>query len=69
MYFSGEGVRYYVQAYLWVDLAASRFPPSAKKDRDEAAHDRDIVASKMTSAQIAEAQKLAREWKPNEPSR
>ena len=25
---------------------------------------RDFVASKMTSAQIAEAQKLAREWKP-----
>ena len=70
MYFSGEGVpQDYVQAYLWVDLAASRFPPSAKKDRDEAAHNRDIVASKMTSAQIAEAQKLARKWKPNEPSR
>ena len=65
MYFSGEGVpQDYVQAYLWVDLAASRFPPSAKKDRDEAAHNRDIVASKMTSAQIAEAQKLARGWKP-----
>ena len=64
MYFSGEGVpQDYVQAYLWVDLAASRFPPSAKKDR-EAAHNREIVASKMTSAQIAEAQKLAREWKP-----
>jgi hypothetical protein len=25
---------------------------------------RDNVAQKMTSAQIAEAQKLAREWKP-----
>jgi hypothetical protein len=26
---------------------------------------RDLVAAKMTPAQIAEAQKLAREWKPN----
>ncbi len=25
---------------------------------------RDIVAAKMTPAQIAEAQKLAREWRP-----
>jgi hypothetical protein len=29
-----------------------------------AAEDRDMVAAKMTPAQIAEAQKLAREWKP-----
>jgi TPR repeat protein len=65
MYFSGEGVpQDYIQAHMWVNLAASRFPLSAKKDRDEAAHNRDIVASKMTPAQIAEAEKLAREWKP-----
>ncbi len=29
-----------------------------------AAKNRDNVAERMTSAQIAEAQKLAREWKP-----
>ncbi len=65
MYASGEGVpQDYVQAYLWANLAASRFPSSAKEDRDQAAHNRDIVASKMTPAQIAEAEELAREWKP-----
>jgi uncharacterized protein len=65
LYYSGQGVpQDYVQAHMWVDLAASRFPPSAIEDRDQAAHNRDIVASKMTPAQIAEAQKLAREWKP-----
>jgi uncharacterized protein len=70
MYYSGQGVRQdYVQAYLWVDLAASRFPPSAIDDRKGAAHNRDIVASKMTAEQLAEAQKLAREWKPKGPAR
>lgn len=65
MYYSGQGVpQDYVQAHMWVDLAASRFPPSAKEDRDQASHHRDIVASKMTPEQIAEAQRLAREWKP-----
>jgi len=70
MYYSGQGVpQDYVQAYMWVDLAASRFPPSAIEDRDQAAHNRDIVASKMTPEQLAEAQKLAREWKPKLPAR
>jgi uncharacterized protein len=64
MYYSGQGVpQDYVQAHLWVNLAASRFPPSATEDRDQAAHNRDVVASKMTPGQIAEAKRLAREWK------
>ena len=65
MYFSGEGApQDYVQAYMWVTLAASRFPPSAKQDREQAARNRDMVASKMTPSQIAEAQKLAEAWRP-----
>jgi hypothetical protein len=35
-----------------------------KKDRDEYFQKRDTIATKMTPAQILEAQKLAREWKP-----
>ena len=35
-----------------------------RQSRDSAVRNRDIVAAKMTPAQIAEAQKLAREWKP-----
>ncbi len=63
MYGYGEGVpQDYAQAYMWYDLAASRFPPG--EGRDIAVKNRDIVAAKMTQAQIAEAQKLAREWKP-----
>jgi len=52
MYFDGNGVpQDYVQAHKWFDLAGSRLY-------------RDTLAAKMTPAQIAEAQKLAREWKP-----
>ena len=51
-----------VQAFMWFSLAASRFPPG--RDRDRAAHGRDTLADLMTPAQVAEAQRLAREWQP-----
>ena len=57
-YALGEGVRQdFVQAYLWFSLAAVHGEPAILKFRD-------MVARKMTPAQIAEAEKLAREWKP-----
>ena len=63
MYGKGQGVpQDDAQAHMWFDLAASRFPPGEK--RDKAVKNRNIVANKMTPAPIAEAQKLAREWKP-----
>ncbi len=63
MYDNGEGVpQDYAQAHKWYNLAASRFPPG--EDRDRAVKDSNIVAICMTPAQISEAQKLAREWKP-----
>ncbi len=63
MYESGRDVPHdHVQAHTWFNLAASSFPPG--NDRDEAVEHRDIVAATMTPAQISEAQKLAREWKP-----
>ncbi len=59
----GRGVpQDYLRAYAWYDLAASSFPPG--KDRDKAVEHRDIVAATMNPAQISEAQKLAREWRP-----
>ncbi len=63
MYRIGQGVpQDYAQAHMWYNLAASRFPPG--ENRDKAVKSRDIVAKRMTPAQISEAQKLAREWKP-----
>ncbi len=51
----------HVQAYMWLSLGASRFPASSKYYHSS---DLDHVAAKMTSAEIAEAQRLAAEWKP-----
>ncbi len=63
MYSKGRAVpQDYAQAHMWYSLAVSRYPPS--KDRDKAVFNRNIITAKMTPAQIAEAQKLAREWKP-----
>ncbi len=63
MYANGRGVSQdHVQAHMWFDLAVSRFPPG--EFRDIAVKSRDSVAKWMTPAQISEAQKLAREWKP-----
>jgi uncharacterized protein len=56
-YARGQGVpQDYVAAYMWLDLAA--------KGDQLAIGNRDAVARRMTPAQIAEAQKLAHEWKP-----
>ncbi len=63
MYREGQVVpQDYAQAHRWYNLAASRFPPG--EERDKAVKNRDHVAKRMTPAQIAEAQKLAREWRP-----
>ncbi len=63
MYGKGQGVpQDYTQAHMWYNLAASRSPPG--ETRDIAVKNRDNLATWMTPAQISEAQKLAREWKP-----
>ncbi len=60
MYFMGTGVpQDYVLAHMWFNLSAAR---GGSRER------RDSVLHLMTSAQIAEAQKLAREWKPTTQS-
>lgn len=60
MYARGQGVsRDFIQAHMWYDLAVAN---GAWK----AAEARDALAQQMPPPQIAEAQKLAREWKPKE---
>ena len=62
MYERNKGVpQDYIEAHKWYNLAASHFPGD---DQKLAQKNRDIVEKKMTPAQVAEAQKLAREWKP-----
>jgi TPR repeat protein len=62
MYHNGQGVpQDYVQALKCFNLAAAT---STKPDLHHlAVQSRDKVAARMTAAQIAEAQKRAREWK------
>ena len=58
MYFEGRGVpQDYQGALRWYLLAATQGNAEAVQCRDE-------VAEKMTPVQIAEAQRLAREWEP-----
>lgn len=62
MYASGHGVpQDYVQAHMWLNLAASGVGGEDQKKFSDA---RDELAGKMTTQQIAEAQRLAPEWKP-----
>ena len=58
MYDDGQGVPHdFVQAHKWYNLAATNGDKPAAELRD-------ALAKQMTPVQIAEAQQLAREWKP-----
>ena len=58
MYENGFGVqRDYVQAHMWYNLSATQGWAVAADARNK-------LERAMTPAQIAEAQGLAREWKP-----
>ncbi len=57
MYGSGQGVpQDDVQAHMWANLAAAQGDETARKAVD-------MLAEKMTPPQLADAQRLAREWK------
>ena len=59
-YYYGNGVpQDYPRAYYWLDFAAF-YCGSGEKYTSA----RDEVAARMTPQQVAEAQRLAREWKP-----
>lgn len=58
IYAQGRGMlQDFIQAHMWYNL-------SAAQGEQRAAEARDALAKQMTPAQIAEAQRLAREWKP-----
>lgn len=62
LYENGRGVpQDYVQAHMWYNLAAAGFD-WRDESRRRAFERRDGVALRMTSQQIVEAQRLAREW-------
>jgi uncharacterized protein len=59
----------YVQGYLWLNLAAAQDEAAglSAEQRKLVVRNRDLVAKLMTPDQLAEAQRLAREWKPASP--
>jgi nucleoid DNA-binding protein len=58
MYTKGDGVpQDLIQAHLWFDLAAAQGNSKAQTARDK-------IAAELTPSQIAEAQRLAKEWRP-----
>ena len=62
MYANGQGMpQNVVRALMWFYLSAAQGNQNAVKSRD-------IFTGHMTPAQITEAQKLAREWKPTTQS-
>jgi TPR repeat protein len=62
MYANSHGVpRDHVRAHMWFNIAAGASDASI---RDLSVKWRDLVATRMTPAQIAEAQRIASEWKP-----
>jgi TPR repeat protein len=58
LYASGQGVKQdYVQAYMWAELAGKQGDAASLKLKDK-------LEKSLTPAQLAEAQQLARAWKP-----
>ena len=56
IYANGQGIlQDYTLAHMWFNLAGAGGNKKASENRD-------LVATQMTPAQIAEAQRLAREW-------
>jgi len=63
MYLDGFGeTKDYVKAHKWSNIAAFYLQPGDYKKL--AQKNRNIAEERMTPAQVAEAQKLASEWKP-----
>jgi len=56
MYFKGTGVpQNYIEAHKWYNIAGANGEDSGRKNRD-------IIEKRMTPEQVAEAQRLAKEW-------
>lgn len=62
LYHSGKGLPHDdVQSEMWFIISAGHAPAD---DRDTIVEMRESIAHRLTAQQLAEAQKLAREWRP-----
>lgn len=62
----GEGVppRDDIEAYKWIQLAINRYTSKNQDRLDQARRDLATLARRMSPAQIAEAERRVRAWKP-----
>lgn len=62
----GEGVppRNDIEAYKWIKLAIDRYTAKNQDRLDQARKDLATLSARMNPAQIAEAEKRVRAWKP-----
>lgn len=64
-YARGEGVAQdNMRAHMWFNIAATRFTGDSRS-RAAAVKNRDVIAGKMSRDELADAQRLAREWRPH----
>ena len=66
----GEGVPPHddVEAYKWLTLAIARYTSKNQERLDQAIKDKATLTARMTKAQIAEAERRVRAWKPAGPT-
>ncbi|HTG22402.1 MAG TPA: hypothetical protein VK681_20330 [Reyranella sp.] len=53
-----------VEAYKWLTLATQRYTAKNQDRLDQAKKDKATLAARMTAAQLAEAERRAKAWKP-----
>ena len=63
---TGEGTppRDDVEAYKWIKLSSDRYTAKNQDRLDQARKDLATLAARMTPAQMIEAEKRVRAWKP-----
>jgi TPR repeat protein len=65
LYEFGKGVpQDFVKAHMWYNLAVASGDTNLDESREDIETFRETLAARMTADQIAEAQKMAREWRP-----
>ena len=66
MYGFGEGIppRDDIQAYKWISLAIRNYTSRNQDRLDQAIRDQATLKARMTSAQIADAERLVRDFRP-----
>jgi hypothetical protein len=70
LYINGQGVQQdFVQAHMWLSLAAVSFPASDTGGRDFVARNLALFVKELTPDKTAEAERLAEKWLAAHPKK